>query len=69
MLRDKEISLFFSVVIIFCFSFTCSADSLDTSIISPNLYVAPDGDDYVIFDTGSGLYSFKVTGTWSETTK
>ncbi len=45
MFRDKEISLFFSVVIIFCFSFTCSADGLDTSIISPNLYVAPDGDD------------------------
>ncbi|MBW8034379.1 MAG: hypothetical protein FVQ79_01580 [Planctomycetes bacterium] len=45
MFRDKEISFFFSVVIIFCFSFTCSAEGLDTSIISPNLYVAPDGDD------------------------
>ncbi len=28
-----------------------------------------ENDDYVIFDTGSGLYSFKVTGTGSETTK
>ncbi|MFC1738613.1 hypothetical protein ACFL1G_06160 [Planctomycetota bacterium] len=45
MFRYNQIYLFLSVIVVFCFSVECSAGKLDTSIISPNLYVAPDGDD------------------------
>jgi len=35
----------FSILIVLCLRANCSAEKLDTSIISPNLYVAPNGDD------------------------
>ncbi len=43
--KERISSVLFSILIVLCFSASCFAEELDTSIISPNLYVAPDGDD------------------------
>lgn len=43
--KERIYSFLFSTTIVLCFLVSCYAEKLDTSIISPHLYVAPNGDD------------------------
>ena len=43
--KAKVLNLLLSFFLIQCISNNCTAKKLDTSIISPNLYIAPNGDD------------------------